>query len=597
MPTLNWIGKEKVVSHHQDVPFRVLEHKYGFTEKGEQPTETNSGNKIIHGDNLEALKSLLPEYEGEIQCIYIDPPYNTGKEGWVYNDNVNHPKIKKWFKEVVGKEGEDFTRHDKWLCMMFPRLKLLHKLLSDDGFIVVHIDENEYHNLVLLLEEVFGKRNNLGTIVWDKKNPKGDAKKLSYQHESIIVFSKNFETIKGKVKRKKKNAVQILNYAEKVFSKIGKSTYPDDILELCKKYKIDKTTFEKYKFNYDLDTVNKEFQNWLKNQDFSGGEKAYKFIDDMGRVYQSVSMAWPNKKQAPEEYFIPLIHPITKKECPIPARGWRNPPQTMRLLLDNDEILFGKDDSTQPRKKYILSENMLENISSLVGFGGSDDEFQKLVDIKLENPKPHVFATELVEWFANHDAIVLDSYAGSGTTGHAVLKLNSENQDSKRKFILIQCDEYDKKGNLVNICEEVTVKRVKAVIEGYGNSKKQIEGTGGSFDFYELGKPIFKKDHNLNEEVGEDKIRNYIYYTETKQPLTRAQTKKGKYLLDNYQDTGYYFYYEKDKLTTLDLDALSIVVEKQEQYIIYADICLLDPEYMLNKNIIFKKIPRDIKRF
>ena len=207
MPTLNWIGKEKVVSHHQDVPYKILEHKYGFDENGQSDNKIDSGNKIIHGDNLLALKSLLPKYESQIQCIYIDPPYNTGKEGWVYNDNVNHPKIKKWFQEVVGKEGEDLTRHDKWLCMMFPRLRLLHKLLSDDGFIVIHIDENEYHTLVLLLEEIFGKRNNLGTIIWDKKNPKGDAKKLSYQHESIIVFSKNFETIKGKVKRKKKNAV------------------------------------------------------------------------------------------------------------------------------------------------------------------------------------------------------------------------------------------------------------------------------------------------------------------------------------------------------------------------------------------------------
>lgn len=597
MPTLNWIGKDKVVSHHQDVPFKVLEHGYRFTEKGMQNFETNTGNKIIHGDNLEALKSLLPEYESQIQCIYIDPPYNTGKEGWVYNDNVNHPKIKKWFQEIVGKEGEDLTRHDKWLCMMYPRLKLLHKLLSDDGFIVIHIDENEYPTLILLLEEIFGRRNNLGTIIWDKKNPKGDAKKLSYQHESIIVFSKNFETIKGKVKRKKKNAVEILKYAEKVFSKLGKTTYPEDILDLCKKYKLDKAIFEEHKFEYDLEKVNKEFQNWIKNQDFSGGEKAYKFIDKKGKVFRGVSMAWPNKKEAPEDYYIPLIHPKTKKECPIPARGWRNPPDTMKSLLDRKMILFGDDETKQPERKYLLSENMLENISSLVGFAGSDDEFQKLVGIKLENPKPHVFATEIVEWFSNEDAIVLDSYAGSGTTGHAVLKLNSENENSNRKFILIQCDEYDKKGNLINICEDITIKRVKAVINGYGNSKKKIAGTGGSFDFYELGKPIFKANENLNEEVGEDKIRNYIYYSETKQPLKRIQSKEDKYLLDNYQDTGYYFYYEKDSLTTLDNNSLGIITELQDQYIIYADVCLLDETYMLNKNIIFKKIPRDIKRF
>lgn len=135
MPTLHWIGKEKVINHHQDVPYRVLEHSYGFDNGKQTNAETNSGNKIIHGDNLEALKSLLPEYEGKIKCIYIDPPYNTGNEGWVYNDNVNDPKLNKWLGQLVGKESEDLSRHDKWLCMMYPGLKLLHKLLSDDGAI------------------------------------------------------------------------------------------------------------------------------------------------------------------------------------------------------------------------------------------------------------------------------------------------------------------------------------------------------------------------------------------------------------------------------------------------------------------------------
>ena len=150
MPTLNWIGKEKVINHHQDVPYKILEPQYGFMDGVEQPEPNNSGNKIIHGDNLEALKSLLPEYEGKIKCIYIDPPYNTGNESWVYNDNVNHPKIKKWLGEVVGKDGEDLTRHDKWLCMMYPRLKLLHKLLAKDGAIFISIDDNEQVYLILL---------------------------------------------------------------------------------------------------------------------------------------------------------------------------------------------------------------------------------------------------------------------------------------------------------------------------------------------------------------------------------------------------------------------------------------------------------------
>lgn len=595
MPTLNWIGKDKVVSHHQDVPYRVLEHKYGFTaDKGEQNEPTNSGNKIIHGDNLEALKSLLPEYEGKIKCIYIDPPYNTGKEGWVYNDSVNHPKILKWLGEVVGKEGEDLSRHDKWLCMMYPRIQLLHKLLKEDGFITIHIDENEYHNLVIVLEEVFGKKNNLGTIIWDKKNPKGDSQKLSYQHESIIVFCKNADLVKGNVKRKKKNAKKIIEFSKKVFAKIGKESYPEDILQLCKKYRLDKSLFNEHKFIYDLETVNKEFADWINSQDFSGGEKAYKFIDENGDVYRGVSMAWPNKKQAPDEYFIPLIHPITKKECSIPARGWRNPPETMKALLDKNMILFGEDETKQPERKYLLKENMFENISSLIGFGGSDDDFQKQIGIKLENPKPYAFATELVDWFSEPDSIVLDSFAGSGTTAHAVLKLNSEDEGT-RKFILIQCDEYDKDGNVVNVCEDVTTKRIKKVITGYGKGANTVKGLGGKFDYYEIGLPLFDENQNLNEQVGLTKIREYIWFSETRTSF--SEPNKEPYFLGKKDESAYYFIYEKDRLTTLDFDALELIKTKGEQYVIYADNCLLPKDFMAKKNIIFKKIPRDITRF
>ena len=164
MPTLEWIGKSKVINHHQDVPFRVLERKYSFDENGEHSEDNGSDNMIIRGDNLEALKALLPRYEGRVKCIYIDPPYNTGNEGWVYNDNVNDPKIKKWLGEVVGKEGEDLTRHDKWLCMMYPRLKLLQRLLAEDGAIFISIDDNEQANLKQICDEIFGKSNFLETI-------------------------------------------------------------------------------------------------------------------------------------------------------------------------------------------------------------------------------------------------------------------------------------------------------------------------------------------------------------------------------------------------------------------------------------------------
>ena len=191
MPTLHWIGKDKVINHHMEVPFKVLEHSYGFDNGTQTNQETNSGNKIIHGDNLEALKSLLPEYEGKVKCIYIDPPYNTGNEGWVYNDNVNDPKIKKWLGQVVGKEAEDLTRHDKWLCMMYPRLKLLHKLLGEDGAIFISIDDNEQANLKLVCDEIFGGSNFVTNVIWEKNySQRNDAKYFSASHDFIVVYAK-----------------------------------------------------------------------------------------------------------------------------------------------------------------------------------------------------------------------------------------------------------------------------------------------------------------------------------------------------------------------------------------------------------------------
>ena len=196
MPSLEWIGKSKVINHHQDVPFRVLERKYSFDENGQHSEDNGSENMIIRGDNLEALKALLPRYEGRVKCIYIDPPYNTGNEGWVYNDNVNDPKIKKWLGEVVGKEGEDLTRHDKWRCMMYPRLKLLQKLLVNDGVIFISIDDTEYANLKLICDEIFGIRNFLADVIWEKSDsPRMDAKIFSARHDHTITYSKNIDAL------------------------------------------------------------------------------------------------------------------------------------------------------------------------------------------------------------------------------------------------------------------------------------------------------------------------------------------------------------------------------------------------------------------
>src|SRR5436190_2185744 len=176
VPTLDWIGKKAVVNHHRQVPYRLV-----HCDKSKSIGDPDAGNLLVHGDNLEALKALLPYYAGKVKCIYIDPPYNTGNENWIYNDNVNSPEIRAWLEKTVGKEGEDLSRHDKWLCMMYPRVALLREFLTEDGAILVSIDDNEVHRLRLMMSEIFGSQNEIATVVWEK-GKKGDAKFFSVTH-------------------------------------------------------------------------------------------------------------------------------------------------------------------------------------------------------------------------------------------------------------------------------------------------------------------------------------------------------------------------------------------------------------------------------
>ena len=189
MPTLDWIGKEAVVNHHHQVPYRLLK-----CDAKRSAGNADTGNLIVQGDNLNALKALLPYYAGKVKCIYIDPPYNTGNEGWVYNDNVNAPEIKAWLKQTVGKEGEDLSRHDKWLCMMYPRLKLLRELLAEDGVLVVSIDDNEMSHLRVVLDEIYGGRSFVVNATWFKRvSPANDATFFSSDHEHVLFYAKSID--------------------------------------------------------------------------------------------------------------------------------------------------------------------------------------------------------------------------------------------------------------------------------------------------------------------------------------------------------------------------------------------------------------------
>ena len=428
----------------------------------------NTENLYIEGDNLEVLKLLQETYLGKIKMIYIDPPYNTGND-FVYEDDfsqkaedyiANSGQTDEEGNRLVANTESNGRFHTDWLNMIYPRLKLARDLLSDDGVIFINMDENELVNLYKLCYEIFGEQNDLGTIVWDKRNPKGDAQGISAQHEYILLFAKNKIDFleKNQMLRPKKNAAAIIKKANSLFAKRS--------------------------ISYTLTDINKEFSSWIRSQtDFSGGEKAYNKIDEDGNVYRPVSMAWPNKKKAPDDYFVPLIHPVTGKPCPVPDRGWRNPSATMKKLIEQGRVLFGEDESTIPNSKYLLKDNMYENIPSLLYYGGSDVAMLESIGIPFETPKVVDICKEHIISFTKDDDIVLDFFSGSATTAHATMVANAED-GGNRKFIMVQLPEATDekseayKAGYKNICE-IGKERIRRAAKKIAEKKPKAKFDGG----------------------------------------------------------------------------------------------------------------------
>lgn len=644
MPTLNWIGKDKVVNHHLDVPFYTLEHKYGF--RGDDVTntsETHSGNMIIHGDNLIALKALLPEYEGRVNCIYIDPPYNTGEEKWVYNDNVNDPHIKKWLGEVVGKEGEDLSRHDKWLCMMYPRLTLLQKLLHPQGAIFISIDDNEYTNLKAICDEIFGKNCFVANVSWQRTySVRNDKDGIAVIVEHILIYSKEPNWIPLKLERTDDMDANYANpdndyaaWASVIPTAPSASSHQGMVYAIQQPITgelLYPTTGRCWSFGQEemLGFMNGWCEYELRDlcDEAKRAEICGVSVDEIRKNIKGIVLKHDlntSKEKAKEIY----------NKGPWP------------------KFFFTKGGLGGIRRKTYITEvegKTPTNYWSFDEVGHTDEAKKELKEIfggksPFDTPKPTRLIERILDIATDENSIILDSFAGSGTTAHAVLLANLK-KHSHKKFILVELmdyantttayrvkkaitgyqatlkheeEVYNKKLTIKNLPKiDTFLKEAESVIEREKNnyaeiSKPQlvdnsikviatrvadgfVEGLSGSFDYYELGLPLFKDDV-LNEEVGEDKIRSYIYYTETKQPLTRKR-KEGSYLLDVLNGTAYYFYYERNKLTNLSIETLNgIVTEQSGQYIIYADTCTIDEETRSKLNVVFKQIPRDIKRF
>ena len=463
MPTLNWIGKEAVINHHDEVPIHTLtyDHDRSFGTDNEL---IGTGNLLIEGDNLLALKALLPHYAGKVKCIFIDPPYNTGNENWVYNDNVNNPTIQKWLGKTVGALAVDLSRHDKWLCMMYPRLCLLHQLLRDDGVIFITIDDNEVHHLRILMDEIFGEENFAAQFFWMRTATSPFlSKTVRRKMEPLICYRKSVtkklslfggETVGGDMPLLNEgNALRQIEFPKEAFSRVNlkDGVYkPKDYgrVRLIKEVRVENGTFlsglvMEGKFKWTQETVTREVKDGTL------------FLIKSDRFSIRYERQQSQRAKVPSNL-------ITKDECGVGTN----------------------EDANKELEKII----------------GND---------KFNYPKPTSLVKYLINMVCSENDIILDSFAGSGTTGHAVLEQNQED-GGNRQFILVELES--------NIAREVTSVRLKRVSEGYtfeNNGKQQHQfGTEGTFSYYHVGETFLEKS-----EISFNEMAQYLFFKETGTPM------------------------------------------------------------------------------
>lgn len=551
MPSLNFKGKNAVWNHHLSVPYHVLEKDKKNSLKGKNEDE----NLIIEGDNLLALKSLLPKYQGKIKCIYIDPPYNTGNEGWVYNDNVNNPIIKTWIGETVGKEGEDMTRHDKWLCMMTPRLKLLRELLSDDGVIFVSIDENEVHHLKSLLNEVFISTNfiaELPTVM----NLKGNQDEFGFAgtHEYTLVYAKNKKDL-------------ILNEFD--IEEEDADEWEEDEIGFWKKganLKSTGTNAPKEKRR------NLFFPIYVsKNNEISLSRKTK---DDV-ELYpitdgKEMSWRWSASKVERDSHDIIVV---------------RNGNSVSLYKKQRPDL--GDLPSKKPKTLFYKPE---------YSSGNGTAELKKLFGTKIfDNPKPVDLIYDFLKLGTSKNVIVLDSFAGSGTTAQAVLDLNKDDHGS-RKFILVQIEEPIKEKTSTGTknpayeagyryVHEITRDRVKKVIER--------DNLDIGFTYYKLGASIDGKKLIEGKDMPSwESLAKYVYNLATGKGIDDVSMVKSIWQI---KGTDVYLIYKDSiedlKNLAITREWLESVKEKEGRKIVYAPACFLDKETLDEYNISFVQIP------
>lgn len=538
MPTLDWIGKKAVVNHHREVPYHVLR-----CDSALSVGEPGSGNLLVQGDNLLALKALLPYYAGKVKCIFIDPPYNTGNEGWVYNDNTNSPEIRQWLGKVVGKDAEDLSRHDKWLCMMYPRVALLRQFLAQDGAIAATLDDNECHTFRLLMDEVFGANNFVATIVWQKKYASSnDHTGIAPMHDYVIVYRRSEGFHRNLVPRPKSK------------------------------------------------------------------DRQYKYEDERGVFRVSDYTCNKTADERPNLYY-PIKQPKTGEEVwPKRTRVWAYSEEVHKQHVADDLIFWGKSgDAVVPAfKRY---RHLLRRGDGVVPHTWWDHEFAGHTDaakkeiraldvtdraLDFVTPKPTTLLERVLEVLTDKDSIVLDSFAGSGTTGHAVLKANQADCGSRR-FILIEMDE--------GICQSITAERMRRVVSGYKRpSREAVAGLGGGYRFCRLGPSLLDANGQVAAEIKFDDLARHVWFCETGEPWPVTGKGKRSPLLGTHSDTGVYLLFNGvlgDRTVNggnvLTTSVLAALPKHKGPKVIYGEASRLGKERLKREGIVFKQIPYEVK--
>ncbi len=599
MPELHFKGKEYVFNHHLTVPYRPL------VSHPDKSIGKDSGNLIIQGDNLHALKALLPSYAGKVDCIFIDPPYNTGNENWCYNDNVNSPMMREWIdSNPINKE--DMLRHDKWACMMYPRFKLLHELLSEDGSFWMTLDDNEYHRARVILDEIFGEDNFVACAVWEKTyTPKSNGRVISTDHDYVILYSKS-------------------------------------------------SSFVEHGWNY-LDR-NEEQQSRFTNSD----------NDPKGpwRTYPLDVRTEDDKKREKYRYSVTL--PSGRIVRPAKGRHWSLPEEEFKKQRQAGNIYFGKGGDAIPTTKVYLESVDDKGVIARTWWPykevkGNQDAKKNLIAIMSDEtgfitPKPYQLIQRVLNIATDKESLILDSFAGSATTAHAVLAQNAKD-GGNRRFILVECEDY---------ADNLTAERVRRVAKGYkftgtlreellrenitwskfskesqhekllaqvqaiedqdasrfdeikktikdgelivtGEKKvtKKTEGLGGGFNYYTLGEPL-DLDKMLTGKSLPDyaNIGAWLFHTATGDPLNTKTIKENQWYLGSSEAFHVWLIYKpeldflksRDAALTLSL-AEKFAKKKGKRHLVFAPSRFVPNKMLLPLGVEYAPLPFALYRF